>query len=75
MEPREQAKYMSWCNNYGIRIYVKVYGLKYKIVVETNGKEKIGEKLYAQKPIEKEENIWNEIIKLYKAYYDKNFKT
>lgn len=66
---------MSWCNNYGIRIYVKVYGLKYKISIETNGKEEIGEKLYAQKPTGKDINVWNEIKNLYKAYYDLNFKT
>lgn len=65
---------MSWCNENGIRIYVKVFGLKYKIAVERNGREKIGENLYQQNPTSNNINVWDEIRKLYKGYYDLNFK-
>jgi len=63
-----------WCHENGIFIYPTVFSFtKYKLVINTNGKEKKGEKIYSQFPTGKEEN-WGEVIKeLYQKYYNLNF--
>jgi hypothetical protein len=74
-EPREYQKYQSWCNDFGIVIYPKVFSTqKYKIIVCIREKETIGEKTYPKDPKPNEENWGDAIRKLYKSYYELNFK-
>lgn len=73
---REAAKYQSFCNEIlGIRIYCKPcnYNRKYKIAINTQGIEKIGEKEYEPTPTGQQES-WSDVIRnLYKRYYELNF--
>jgi hypothetical protein len=73
---REVAKYQTFCNEIlGVRIYIKPcnYNRKYKIVVNTKGIEKIGEKEYEPDPKGEQENWSNQIRNLYQRYYELNF--
>ena len=74
-EPREYQKYQSWCMDFGIVIYPKVFSrYQYKIIVCTNGIEQIGNKIFNSEPKPNEENWGTVIRKLYKDYYKLNFK-
>ena len=66
---RERMSHMSWCNANGIVIYPKVidnYSLR--IIIETNGKKIVGEKIYKNwgaKMSKTDEKWWDVIYKLY----------
>lgn len=69
-----EAKYMTWCNENGLKIYPipQITG-DYKLAVSKlkNGRwiENIGQKTYSKKPRIGEEKWWNVIDKLYRHYY------
>jgi len=71
-----EGKYQSYCNNVlNIKIYCKpVAHDRIKIVVNTKGKEKIGEKIYKNNPGLKDDKYWEIIQSLYKQYYQLNYK-
>ncbi len=64
-------KHFTWCVNNGITIYPKPYnsiGTVLKIVVNNNGREKIGDEKHT------EETIYKKIKELYKQIFTKHNK-
>jgi len=73
---RETAKYQTYCNDVlQIKIYCIAFAIgRLKIVINTKGKEQIGEKIYRNPPTANDEN-WSDVIRnLYKRYYELNYK-
>lgn len=71
MNTNDYHKYFSWCVNNGITIYPKPYtpnGSVLKIVVNNNGREKIGEEKYT------DNSIYDKIKDLYKQIFNKHNK-
>ena len=72
MDTKLYDKYFSWCVDNGITIYPKPYtpnGSVLKIVVNNNGREKIGEEKYTN------DSIYEKIKELYRDIFNKYNKS
>jgi hypothetical protein len=70
MEAREFAKYHTWCDQRGIRVYPMPTGStgEFNLAVERNGIASVGQKVFYDKPSNsKQESVWNQIGILLKA--------
>jgi len=89
MEPRESYIYFKACVDNNITIYPKPSNTgKYKIIINTKGKEKVGEEIYENEPYVKEvvlhtpnglkkekiqiPSVWEKINELYKIICERN---
>jgi hypothetical protein len=89
MDGKEFYKYAKACNDHKITIYPKCSNTgKYKIIINTNGQEKVGEQYYGEQPSIKEieiktprgiqkvkeivPSVWDKIFELYKVTCLKN---
>lgn len=89
MDGKEFYKYSKACIDNNIKIYPKCSNSgKYKIIINRNGEEKIGDQYYEDQPSvrikevntprgiqkikERIPSVWNKILELYKATCIKN---
>lgn len=89
MESRESHIYMKACIDNDIKIYPKGSNIgKYKIIINTRGREKVGEEIYQNEPYTKEvilhtpsglkrekiqvPSVWEKINELYKTICERN---
>lgn len=64
MEPKEFAKYHTWCDQRKIRVYPipRAVSGEFHIAVERNGKASVGEKIFYDKPANKNQtSVWDQI--------------
>lgn len=89
MESRESHIYMKACIDNNITIYPKGSNIgKYKIIINTRGREKVGEEIYQDESYVKEvvlhtpsgmkrekikvPSVWEKIAELYKTICERN---
>lgn len=72
IEPKQHAIHFKYCVDRNIRIYpAPVKTGQLKIVVETDGVQKIGEKIYLEPPEKGQISVWDKIRELYKQIYER----
>lgn len=74
MEHKEFAKYHTWCDEKGIRVYPipTSNNGQFNIAVEREGKASVGKQIFFDKPVNNQQiSVWNQIGVLLKMIYEK----
>jgi hypothetical protein len=69
MENKEFAKYHTWCDVRGIRVYPIPQGnsVEFKLAVERNGSASIGNQIFYDNPVGDQRCVWKQVGVLLKA--------